>query len=294
MRKRKFTLIELLVVIAIIAILAAILLPALQAARARAATASCVSNLKQAGNLSQQYMNDHRGMWYSGQPVESARTSSWLFGGLHRGKYINLDDSEPKEWWKNPTGERFSRLTKSVPQFLRCPTIGHSKETGNIDFWQSYGSNYHNNFGGDRNYAAMQLNNAKLSRGYKANNDSEANFVKEVSPSERLLLVDCVNWNGIQSSSAILWFNALGKTGATNFYGFAAPLHMGRMNVLSVAGSVSGTEPAGLNNYFYARSIGSGVGTPNPQRLISVVVQGYCDPEAQGLPMTGNALQVAL
>ena len=75
--KKRFTLIELLVVIAIIAILAAILLPALQAARARAKSAGCISNLKQAGTLSQQYMNDHRGFWYSGQPVETARITSW-------------------------------------------------------------------------------------------------------------------------------------------------------------------------------------------------------------------------
>jgi len=288
--KKRFTLIELLVVIAIIAILAAILLPALQAARARAQSASCISNLKQAGTLSQQYMNDHRGMWYHGQPMESYRTTSWLFGGLHRGKYIKLDDSEPKEWWKNPTGDRFTRLAKSVPEFLRCPTIPHSTQTGNVDFWQAYGSNYHNNFGGDRNYAAMQLTNPRLSKGYKTNSDTDANFLKDVSPSERLLMVDCLNRSGIQSSSAILWQNALGTSGATNFYGFAAPLHNGRMNILTVGGNVGTSDPSGLGNYFYARSVGGS--STNPQRLISVVVQGYCDPSVQGLPMTGTALKV--
>ena len=211
---------------------------------------------------------------------------SWLFGGLHRGKYITLDDSEPKEWWKNPTGERFTRLAKSVPQFLRCPTIPHSANTGNVDFWQAYGANYHNNFGGDRNYAAMQLTNPRLAKGYKTNSDTDANYVKDVSPSERLLMVDSVNWNKIQSSSTILWQNALGTSGATNFYGFAAPLHSGRMNLLTVGGSVASTDPSGLGNYFYARSVGGS--TTNPQRLISVKVTGYCDPEVQGVPMTGT------
>ena len=288
--KKRFTLIELLVVIAIIAILAAILLPALQSARMRAQSSGCVSNLKQAGTLSQQYMNDHRGFWYCGQPMEGWRTTSWLFGGLHRGKYITLDDNNPTKWWENPTGERFTRLAKSVPEFLRCPTTPHSKTPGTVDFWQSYGSNYHNNFGQDPNYAAMQLFNAKLARGYKTNNDDASNFVKNVGPSERLLLVDSLNWNGIQSSSVILWYNAVGKSGATNFYGFAAPVHTGRMNILSVDGHVSTTEPSGLADFYYARSIGGS--TTNPQRLISVRVEGYCDPEVQGTPMTGNSLKV--
>ena len=65
--KRVFTLIELLVVIAIIAILAAILLPALQTARARGQAAGCLSNLKQQGFLTLQYVdrNDDFLPWYN-------------------------------------------------------------------------------------------------------------------------------------------------------------------------------------------------------------------------------------
>ena len=59
--KRSFTLIELLVVIAIIAILAAILLPALQQARESAKATSCLSNMRQLGQIYMYYNEDYTG-----------------------------------------------------------------------------------------------------------------------------------------------------------------------------------------------------------------------------------------
>ncbi len=58
--RRGFTLIELLVVIAIIAILAALLVPAVQSALDRAKSISCMSNLRQLGQMHLSWAYDHQ------------------------------------------------------------------------------------------------------------------------------------------------------------------------------------------------------------------------------------------
>src|SRR5436305_5617690 len=62
--RKAFTLIELLVVIAIIAILAAILFPVFAKAREKARQASCLSNLKQIGLATMQYVQDYDETYY--------------------------------------------------------------------------------------------------------------------------------------------------------------------------------------------------------------------------------------
>ena len=63
-RKTGFTLIELLVVIAIIAILAAILFPVFAKAREKARQTACLSNMKQIGLATLQYVTDYDENYY--------------------------------------------------------------------------------------------------------------------------------------------------------------------------------------------------------------------------------------
>jgi prepilin-type N-terminal cleavage/methylation domain-containing protein/prepilin-type processing-associated H-X9-DG protein len=73
-----FTLIELLVVIAIIAILAAILFPVFAQAREKARMAACLSNLKQVGLGTMQYVQDYDEIYPNAKAWGRMWTGEWV------------------------------------------------------------------------------------------------------------------------------------------------------------------------------------------------------------------------
>ncbi len=95
-----FTLIELLVVIAIIAILAAILFPVFGRAREKARAASCMSNMKQLGLATMQYVQDYDenypiSIYLGFQPTPCVMTFYHILTPYIKNKQIFICPSNP-------------------------------------------------------------------------------------------------------------------------------------------------------------------------------------------------------
>ncbi|RYX81606.1 DUF1559 domain-containing protein [bacterium] len=124
-KKLGFTLIELLVVIAIIAILASILFPVFARARENARRTSCMSNLKQIGLGTMQYMQDYDDTVYPFSYSFSGGYQYWY------GQSVGTD--------LYPERGLIQPYMKSV-QLTDCVSAGSIRGNGLIDYL-AYGLN---------------------------------------------------------------------------------------------------------------------------------------------------------
>ena len=132
-----FTLIELLIVIAIIAILAGMLLPAINKAREKARIISCVSNLKQLGQLHILYGDSFDGFVVLSRdtslPPEEGSASdfnqTWIY---MLAKYVQRDTRGPGYMAKD------SPFSGTI---YGCPAVGKIVKTNEWTAKLSYGIN---------------------------------------------------------------------------------------------------------------------------------------------------------
>ena len=249
--EKAFTLIELLVIMAMIATLASMLLPSLQYAHGVAMETKCAGQLKQLGDYSRMYMDDHEGFWPCERKSEFSYVwALWGAGCLSGDNRTSVSDY--RNWLRN--GIR--------PKFLLCPKVDEFiPPAGTTVYPQAYGSQFNDNNAGDR-FASFNANGAGMNTrlpfwkyGYKRNGSAFTQVSTQLSPSRQVLFCDSMakseSGTTYQRANLFTSDDAL-STSANPTYGAPTLMHRGRILMLNFAGGVAFSgESEFLAEYYF-------------------------------------------
>ena len=263
---KNFTLIELLVIMAMIATLASMLLPSLQYAQSLAVETKCAGQLKQLGDYSRMYLDDHEGFW----PCDRKSEFSYIWG-LWGAGYLSGDNctsvAEYRNWLRNGT----------KPKFLLCPMVDEYIPSDNVHA-QAYGSQYNNNYSGS-SFALINANGAGMytrlpywKYGYKKSGSSYTLETELLAPSRQVLFCDSMakSTSGTTYQRANLFATDTSQaTGENPAYGIPALLHRGQIPLLTYSGNVVFAQEAVFKQEYYF---------PNFQPIGSVGNMGFVRP----------------
>lgn len=235
-----------------IAILATMLLPALQYARGVAMETKCAGQLKQLGDCTRMYIDEHDGFW----PCEKKNEFSYVWA-LWAAGYLSGDDrtsvADYRAWLRSGGGAR--------PKFIRCPQVDEYIPASGTVYPQAYGTQYNDNDGGSK-FALINANGAGMNTklpfwkyGYRKKGSTYTLMISQLSPSRQVLFCDSMakSSSGTTYQRANLFTTGTNRSTVENpTFGTPALLHRGQIPVLTFGGNAAFVnEDTFISGYYF-------------------------------------------